>query len=78
MGMIHLELAIGDLSTTSIFHVIDSKTMYKLLLGQPWLHEHGVIALTLHQCLKYYRNGEKKVNGDTRARTCRGSSKGRS
>ena len=35
IGMIRLELAMGDLSTTSIFHVIDSKTSYKLLLGRP-------------------------------------------
>jgi len=37
IDMIHLELAMGDLPTTSIFHVIDSKTSYKLLLGRPWL-----------------------------------------
>jgi len=59
-------LIIGDLCTTSIFHVIDSKTSYKLLLGRPGLHDHGVIASTLHQRLKYYRDGEKKVNGDTK------------
>ena len=60
IGMIRLELTMGDLSTTSIFHVINSKTSYKLLLGWRWLHEHGVVALSLHQCLKYYRDGEKK------------------
>jgi len=32
----------------------------------PWHHEHGVVPSTLHQCLKYYRDGEKKVNGDTK------------
>jgi len=64
--MIHLELAIGDLSTTSIFHVIDLKISYKLLLGRPWLHEHGVVALTLHQCLKYCRDEEEKINGDVK------------
>ena len=66
IDMILLELAMGDMSTTSIFHVIDSKTSYKLLLGQPWLHEHGVVASTLHQCLKYYSDGEKKINGDVK------------
>jgi len=53
IGMIRLELMMGDLSTSSIFHVIDSKTSYKLLLGRPWLHEHGIVASTLYQCLKY-------------------------
>jgi len=62
--MIRLEVTMGHLSTTSISHVIDSKTLNKLLLGQPWLHEHGVVAFTLHQCLKYYRDKEKKTNGD--------------
>jgi len=66
IGMICLKLTIGNLSTTSFFHVIDSKTSYKLLLERPWLHEHGVVASTLHQCLKYYRDEEKKVNGDTK------------
>jgi len=63
-GMIRLELTIGDLMTSSIFHVIDSKTSYKLMLGRPWLHEHGVVAPTLHQCPKYYH--ERKINGDVK------------
>jgi len=45
---IRLELAMGDLSTTSMFHMIDSKTSYKLLLGRRRLHEHGVVVSTLH------------------------------
>jgi len=66
IGMIRLELAMSDLSTISIFHMIDSKTSYKLLLGWSWLHEHGVVASTLHQCLKYYHDWEKKINGDVK------------
>jgi len=66
IGMIRLELAISDLSTTSILLLIDSKTSYKSLLGRPWLYDHGVVASTLHQCLKYYCDGEKKINGDVK------------
>ena len=55
-----------DLSTSSIFYVIDAKTSYRLLLGQPWLHEHDFVAFTLHQCLKYYRDGKKKINRDVK------------
>jgi len=33
IGMIRIELTMGDLSTSSIFHVIDSKISYRLLLG---------------------------------------------
>ena len=64
INMIHIELIIGDLSTSSIFYVIDAKTSYRLLLGRPWPHEHGIVASTLHQCLKYFRHGEKKINED--------------
>jgi len=71
--MIRVELMIGDLTTSSIFHVIDAKTSYKLLLRRPWLHEHGIVASTLHQCLKYYRDGEKKINGDVKPFTTAGS-----
>jgi len=56
----------GDLTTSLIVHVIDSKTSYKLLLGHPWLHEHEVVVSTLHQCLKYYRDGKKKINSDVK------------
>jgi len=60
--MIYIEMIMDDLSTSSIFHVIDSKASYKLLLGQPWLHEHEIVASTLHQCLKFYRGRERKIN----------------
>jgi len=66
IGMIRIELITKDLSTSSIFYIIDAKTSYWLLLGQPWLHEHGIVASTLHQFLKYYRDGEKKINGDVK------------
>jgi len=62
--MIRLELTMGDLSTSSILHVIDSKTYSKLLLKRLWLHEHGIMASTLHQCLKYYCGSERKINDD--------------
>ncbi|XP_074293322.1 uncharacterized protein LOC141620315 [Silene latifolia] len=64
--MIRVELAMGDMSSTTLFNAIDAKTSYKLLLGRPWLHENGVVASTLHQCLKYYRDGERKINGDVK------------
>jgi len=73
IGMICVELVMDDLPTSSIFHVIDAKTSYKLLLGRPWLHEHGIVASTLHQCLKYYRGGERKINGSVKLFTRAGS-----
>ncbi|XP_070026209.1 uncharacterized protein [Nicotiana sylvestris] len=36
----------------------NAKTSYNLLPGRPWIHENGVVSSTLHQCLKYRRDGE--------------------
>jgi len=59
-------MVMGDLLTSSIFHVIDTKTFYKLLLGWLWLHEYGIVTFTLHQCLKCYRGGERKINDNVK------------
>ena len=37
-----------------------------LLIGRQWLHKHRIVGLILHQCLKYYRGGERKTNGDVK------------
>ncbi|KAM1822280.1 hypothetical protein ACFX14_024360 [Malus domestica] len=36
-------MTIGELKSSTIFHVIDVRTSYSLLLGRPWIHENGVI-----------------------------------
>ncbi|KAL0333046.1 UNVERIFIED_CONTAM: Transposon Tf2-11 polyprotein [Sesamum calycinum] len=41
----------------TLFHVIDAKTSYNMLLGRPWLHENVVVPSTWYQCFKYYRDG---------------------
>ncbi|KAA0039557.1 uncharacterized protein E5676_scaffold775G00710 [Cucumis melo var. makuwa] len=65
IGMICLELIIGDLKTSALFHVIDSRITYKLLLGRSWIHGNGVVTSTLHQCFKFYQDGVKKVEADS-------------
>ena len=64
IGMIHLELIIGELTSNVLFHVIDAKTTYNMLLGRPWIHGNGIVSSTLHQCFKYLQSGIKKVNAD--------------
>ncbi|XP_074298973.1 uncharacterized protein LOC141629964 [Silene latifolia] len=64
--MIRVNLTMGDLSSDTLFYVMDGKTSFKLLLGRSWKHENGVVASTLHQCLKYYRGGERKIDGDAK------------
>ncbi|KAA0054169.1 uncharacterized protein E6C27_scaffold131G00980 [Cucumis melo var. makuwa] len=63
--MMRLELIIGDLKASALFHVIDSRTTYKLLLGRLWIHGNGVVTSTLHQCFKFYQDGIKKVEADS-------------
>ncbi|KAM2285939.1 hypothetical protein ACFX1S_038478 [Malus domestica] len=55
MAMIRVEMTIRELKSSIIFHVIDARTSYSLMLGRPWIHENGVVSSTLHQCLKFYQ-----------------------
>ncbi|KAL0411752.1 UNVERIFIED_CONTAM: hypothetical protein Slati_3764900 [Sesamum latifolium] len=65
VGMTRLDLTVGELKASTLFHVIDARTSYNLLLGRPWLYENGVVPSTLYQCFKYIKNGEiVKVDAD--------------
>ncbi|KAL0448160.1 UNVERIFIED_CONTAM: hypothetical protein Slati_1943900 [Sesamum latifolium] len=67
VGIIRLQLTMEDMVSTALFHVIDAKTSYNMLLDRPWLHENVVVPYTWHQCFKYCRNGiVKKVLGDSK------------
>ncbi|KAM1448102.1 hypothetical protein ACFXTO_007113 [Malus domestica] len=41
--LIQVKMTIGELKSSTIFHVIDTRTSYGLLLGRPWIHANGVI-----------------------------------
>ncbi|KAL0339162.1 UNVERIFIED_CONTAM: Transposon Tf2-12 polyprotein [Sesamum angustifolium] len=63
VGIIRMQLAMEDMVSSVLFHVIDTKTSYNILLGRPWLHENVVVPSTWHQYFKYYHNGiMKKIN----------------
>ncbi|KAM1673325.1 hypothetical protein ACFXTN_038121 [Malus domestica] len=64
--MIRVELTIGELKSSTLFHVIDARTSYSLLLGRPWIHENRVVSSTFHQCVKLYQKGVKVIQGDTK------------
>ena len=53
-------MLIGEMESSALFHVIDAKTTYKLLIRRPWLHEYGVVSSMYHQCLKYFQDGQVK------------------
>ncbi|XP_028547560.1 uncharacterized protein LOC114578513, partial [Dendrobium catenatum] len=65
LGSFMLSLTFGELHTEAKFHVIDADTFFKALLGRPWLHEYGIVPSTLHQCMKYLKDGEEfRISGD--------------
>ena len=66
IGTVRLEIAIEDLQASAIFHVIDSRTTYNMLLGRPWIHENEVVTSTLHQYFKFYKQIVRKVDADTK------------
>ena len=59
--MIRLDVTIDELKARPLFHVINPKTSYNLLLGRPWIHGNCVVPFTLHQCFKYCDGKQIKV-----------------
>ncbi|KAL0462830.1 UNVERIFIED_CONTAM: hypothetical protein Slati_0170600 [Sesamum latifolium] len=60
-----MHLTMEDMVSTALFHVIDAKTSYNMLLGRPWLQENAVVPSTWHQCFQYCCNSiVKRVLGD--------------
>ena len=51
IGKIRLHMLIGEMESSVLFHIIDAKTTYKLLIGRPWLHEYGVVPSMYHLTL---------------------------
>ena len=47
LGIVRLELSIGDMYSAALFHVIDAKISYKMLLGRPLIHGYGVVPSTI-------------------------------
>ncbi|KAL0362105.1 UNVERIFIED_CONTAM: hypothetical protein Scaly_1165700 [Sesamum calycinum] len=67
VGIIKMQLTMEDMVSSALFHVIDVKTSYNMLLGRPWLHENAVVPSTWQQCFKYCCNNTvKKVLSDNK------------
>ncbi|KAL0451550.1 UNVERIFIED_CONTAM: hypothetical protein Slati_1133100 [Sesamum latifolium] len=68
IGVIRIKMLMDDMVSTALFHIINTKTSYSMLLGHHWLHENFVIPSTWHQCFKYCHNGTvRKVLGDSKS-----------
>ncbi|MHC6131850.1 retropepsin-like aspartic protease [Serratia marcescens] len=59
LGSITLQLELGTWKTVVMAYVLDADTSYNMLLGRTWIHENSVVPSTLHQCLKYEKDGRE-------------------
>ncbi|KAJ3708735.1 hypothetical protein LUZ61_012440 [Rhynchospora tenuis] len=67
LGSTVIDIDFGEIVTPVKFFIIEADTTYKALLGRPWLHENGLVPSTLHQCVKFTRDGKQCViKGDDR------------
>ncbi|KAE9617712.1 putative aspartic peptidase domain-containing protein [Lupinus albus] len=57
LGEITLPLEIGPVVFQVLFVVIDMDSSYTMLLGRPWIHEARAVPSTLHQAVKFVKDG---------------------
>ncbi|KAF8112080.1 hypothetical protein N665_0067s0001 [Sinapis alba] len=53
LGTICLNVFAGGINKFVKFSVIDTKSQYNTILGNPWLHMMKAIPSTYHQCIKF-------------------------
>ncbi|KAI5390428.1 hypothetical protein KIW84_075664 [Lathyrus oleraceus] len=58
IGKVELLMKIGPSDFQINFQVMDIHKAYSCLLGSPWIHEAGAVTSTLHQKLKFIKNGK--------------------
>ena len=58
LGEVDLPMTIGPETFLITFQVMDIDASYSCLLGRQWIHEAGAVTSTLHQKLKFVRNGK--------------------
>jgi hypothetical protein len=67
IGEVDLQVKIGSSDFQITFQVMDTHPTYSCLLGRPWIHEAGVVTSTLHQKLKFVKNGKLVIVGGEEA-----------
>ena len=63
IGEVDLPIKIGSSDFQITFHVMDIYPAYSCLLGRPWIHEAGAVTSTLHQKMKFMKNGKLVIVG---------------
>ena len=56
-GKIFLEIFINYSVHTVLFYVVNVPPTYNLLLGRTWIHNANAVPSTLHQCIKWSKEG---------------------
>ena len=65
IGEMDLPIHIGPHLFQITFQVMDIIPAYSCLLGWPWIHKEGAVTSTLHQKLKFVREGKVVIiNGE--------------
>ena len=64
---VDLPVKIGPSDFQITFQVMDIHPAYSCLLGRPWIHEAGAVSSTLHQKLKFVKNGKLVIVGGEKA-----------
>ncbi|KAI5407264.1 hypothetical protein KIW84_053499 [Lathyrus oleraceus] len=64
---VDLPVKIGPSDIQITFQVMDIHPAYSCLLGRPWIHEVGAVTSTLHQKLKFVKNGKLVIVGGEKA-----------
>jgi len=67
IGEVDLPLKIGPSDFQITFQVMDIHPAYSCLLGRTWIHEAGAVTSTLHQKLKFVKNGKLVIVGGEKA-----------
>ena len=52
LGVTWLDITAGPVKGKFMFHVMEAKTSFNLLLGRPWLHKLGAVPSSYHQKIK--------------------------
>lgn len=63
IGEVDLLTKIGLSDFHITFQVMDIHSTYRCLLGRSWIHEADVVTSTLHQKLKFVKNGKLVIVG---------------
>ncbi|KAI5411754.1 hypothetical protein KIW84_056718 [Lathyrus oleraceus] len=64
---VDLPVKIGPSDFQITFQVMNIHPSYSCLLGRPWIHEAGAVTSTLHQKLKFVKNGKLVIVGGEKA-----------